>query len=127
MEWILMYYWAAALSTSESPMTWWGFGRPPRHPATNCADPTAADLELIRVLYEVLVEQADCAVCGARLQRAVKVELIRRSLTANQILVTTQCRGPKRHRHEASVVEQAGDLRFGVLRQTRHWPTRQFL
>jgi hypothetical protein len=124
MEWILLYYWAAALSASETPMTWWGFGPPPRHPATNRDNPRAADLDLIKVLYEVIVEQVDCAICGARLERAVKVELIRRSLPADQILVTTHCRGRKRHHHEASVVEQAGDLRFGVLRQTRHWQTR---
>ena len=116
MEWFLPYNWAAALSASVSPMTWWGWTGPPlRQPSVDCAEPTAVDLELIGVIYEVLVEQVDCATCGAPLHRAVRVELIHRSLAAAQILVTTHCGGRKRHRHVANVVEQAGDLRFGQL------------
>ena len=89
-------------------------------PAARCADPIALDVELVLVLYQVLVERADCGVCGAQLNPAVKVELVRRSFTGGQIVVATRCRGSRRHRQVAAVVERNGELRFGRL-EPRSW------
>jgi hypothetical protein len=121
MEWSLPCYWAGVLSASAGQTTLWGWPRPsPTEPAAHneCAEPTALDLELIRVVYEVLVERVDCAVCGAQLHRAVNVELTQPSFATAQILVATHCRGWRRHRYVATVAERAGELRFGQLGPT---------
>jgi hypothetical protein len=124
MEWFLPYEWAAALGASTGPIPWWGpmpwWGGPgpqPREPVADevCAGPTAIDLELVRVVYEVLVERVGCGLCGAPLHPAIAVEVTRGSFTAARIVVTAHCRGWRRHRHLAGVVERAGDLRFGQL------------
>ena len=92
MDW-LPYYWVAALSASEIPMTSSGWpGPPPREPAAGCADPTALDVELVRMLYEVVLQLAHCAICGARLDPAVTVELTLESLTVDWMIVATHCR-----------------------------------
>ena len=121
MDWLLPYYWAVALSASEVPMTSWGsVGLPLPEPGARCADPSALDVELALVLYEVLVERADCGVCGAPLNPAVTVELAGRSFTGGRIVVATRCRGSRRHRQVARVVERNGELRFGRL-EPRNW------
>jgi hypothetical protein len=128
MDWLLPYDWAAALSASGNPMTSWGSpGTPPRRLAADnqCPEPRDLDIELVRVLYEVLVQRADCAICDAPLEIAVDVEPTRGSSTVSRIVVVTHCRGSKRHRHMARVVERNGELRFGQLkvrdRTPGHW------
>ena len=59
---------------------WGSVGLPLLEPAARCADPSALDVELVLVLYEVLVERADCGVCGAPLNPAVNVEFTRQIL-----------------------------------------------
>jgi hypothetical protein len=116
MEWFLPHYWAAALGAPAAPMTSWGRPGPaPREPAADneCTEPTALDLELIRVVYEVLAEHVHCDSCGPPLHRAVNVDLTH-GPTA-RIVVSTHCQGWRRHRHVARVAERAGELRFGQL------------
>jgi hypothetical protein len=121
MDWLLPYYWAVGLSASGIPMTSWGLvSLPLRDPDARCADLIDLDVELVRVLYEVLVERTDCGLCGAPLEPAVNVELARRSLTVGRIVVATRCRGSRRHRQVATVVERNGELRFGRL-EARNW------
>jgi hypothetical protein len=121
MDWLLPYYWAVGLSASGIPMTSWGLvSFPLRDPDARCADPSALDVELVVVLYEVLVERADCGVCGAPLNPAVNVELARRSFTGGRIDVATRCRGSRRHCQVARVVERNGELRFGRF-EARNW------
>ena len=121
MDWLLPYYWAVAPSASGIPMPSWGsVALPVPEPAPRCADPSALDVELVLVLYEVLVERADCGVCGAPLNPAVNVELTRRSFTGSRIVVATRCCGSRRHRQVARVVERNGELRLGRL-EAHNW------
>ena len=121
MDWLLPYYWAVALSPSGIPIpSWRSVGLPIQEPAPRCAGPSALDVELVLVLYEVLAERADCGVCSAPLSAAVDVELTRRPFTGGRIVVATHCRGSRRHRHVARVVERNGELRFGRL-EPRNW------
>jgi hypothetical protein len=119
MEWLLPYYWAAALSPSAVPTMWWGWpDRTPQGPAPDdesCAEPTALDLKIVEAVYEVLVERVCCASCGAALDEAVNVKLSRGFFNAAAFMVATRCRGLRRHRHVASVLKRAGELRFGRL------------
>jgi hypothetical protein len=66
------YCWSAALGAPIAPMTWWSWHHPPlSEPATDegCAEATAREVELIGVIYRGLLEEVDCADCGARLVR----------------------------------------------------------
>src|SRR6476659_6116921 len=115
MEWLLPYDWAAALSASGISLTSWASpGTPPRKLAADnqCPELGDLDIELVRVLYEVLVQRAECAIYDAPLDLAANVELTRRSFNVDRIVVVTHCRGSKRHRHMAKVVERNGELRF---------------
>jgi len=107
MEWLLPCWW----SPPADPTASWGTDGPPAANRGIGSD----DLDVAAALYEVLVELAPCSVCGAPLGPAVHVERCRRFLTV-RIVVTTCCRGPRRHRHEATVVERAGGLLTGRLR-----------
>ena len=76
VEWLLSYYWAAALGAAHRlhDVVGW-LGRPPGEPtADGCAEPTDLDLELIRVVRG-LGGTVNCAVCGARLDGAVNVDV----------------------------------------------------
>jgi hypothetical protein len=107
-EWLFALWWPGPAGR------WTWPGPPPPEPAADDrrAGPTVEDLDLVRVMYGVLAEQVDCAACGARLRRTVGVVLAGDGATSNGIVVTTRCRGWRRHRHVARVVERAGDLRF---------------
>ena len=77
MEWLVPYYWAVAVSASAAQMTWWGWiNQPPRELVADDgrAQLTALDLELVRIVYEVGVEESNCAICGAPLDPAVNIE-----------------------------------------------------
>jgi hypothetical protein len=80
----------------------------------SCVGLTALDIELVRLVAEVLVESINCTVCGAQLDRAVNVQLRRGYFNAARIIIATHCRGRRRHRHMARVVETAGHLYLGT-------------
>jgi hypothetical protein len=103
VEWLFRHYWAAAVD----PATWRGSADPA---------PDDLDVELVRLVYGLIVESVACGTCGASLDPPTDVEWISGWFTAARIVVTTRCRGPRRHRHRAKVVERAGDLRLGRVR-----------
>ena len=109
VEWLRPYYWAAALDapTRLHDVVGWP-GPPPREPIADdrCAELTTLDLELIRVVYEVFVEPADCPICGAPLDGAINVDVTGGFFTASRIVVATRCRGWRRHRHVANVIDE---------------------
>lgn len=113
MEWIFPYYWTAV----ANPTAWWSA---PSSAETTAGDgyagPDDLDLDLVRIVYGALVEQMACGDCGAPLDSVSGVGRIRVLFTGRRIMVGTYCRGPRRHRHLAKVIERAGDLRFGQLR-----------
>ena len=112
MEWFFPYYWPIV------PMQWSDWpAPPPRDPPAEdeCGDPSTLELDVIRVVYEVLVEEAGCAICGAPLQRVINIELRQRFFRAAEIVVSTNCRGWRRHRQVATVLHRDGDLLFGQL------------
>lgn len=123
MEWLLPYYWAAALSPSVVPTMWWGWSdRTPQGPVPDdgsCAEPIALDLEIVKAVYEVLVERVRCGSCGVALDGTVNVKLSRGFFNAAGFIVATRCHGLRRHRHVASVLKRASELRFGQLHLAR--------
>ena len=112
MEFFFPYYWPIV------PMRWLDWpGPPPRDPPADdeCDEPSTLELDVTRIAYEVLAEEAGCAICGAPFQRVINIELRRRSFGAPEVVVSTNCRGWGRHRQAAKVVERDGDLLFGQL------------
>jgi hypothetical protein len=121
MEWLLTPwgFWAAPPGAYRG-SRWAGTGllSPPADAGWR-AEPSTVDLDLIRSLYEVLAGDATCARCGAPLGRRLRVV----SRPAGEpprwaTSVVTRCRGWRRHRHTADVIEESKDLRFGPLRPT---------
>jgi len=118
MDWFLPQQWTAALGAPIPPMTWWSWHDPSfSEPATDerSVEDTALELELVAIVYGVLAEDVDCAVCGAPLDRSVEVALTHKTFKAVRIVVVTRCQGSRGHRHVARAVEGAGELRFGQL------------
>ena len=88
-------------------MTWWaGPARRRENRSLTTGAELTADLELIRVVYEVFVEPADCPICGAPLDGAINVDVTGGFFTASRIVVATRCRGWRRHRHVANVIDE---------------------
>jgi len=84
---------------------------------TDRAEPTACDLKLARVVYEILAAHSACARCGAALNPSVEVGLARRWFTRARLVVVMHCQGPSTHRQTTKVAVERGDgLRFGPLR-----------
>ncbi len=82
--------------------------------------PTELDLSLITLVYEVAAGEANCPTCDAPLGRRPQLATRRAGQTpAWPVVVTTRCRGWRRHRHTAVVTETSGDLRLGPLRPNR--------
>jgi hypothetical protein len=106
VEWFFPFYWAAAVDPVAC-----GLVGPPTRSQTD-----DLDLDLVLIVYGVLVERCACGICGAPLDPATGVRRLRGFFTAPRIVVTTGCRGPRRHRHLANVREDAGDLRMAPLR-----------
>jgi hypothetical protein len=58
MDWLLPYYWSAALGAPIASMTWWGWHGPAvSEPAADdvCVEAAALEIELIGVVCEVLL------------------------------------------------------------------------
>jgi hypothetical protein len=107
VEWLLPYYWAAAVNATACG----SFAGP-----TARVGPDDLDLVVVQIMYGALVEQTACGVCAAPLEPATDVQRVRGLFTGARIVVDTHCRGARRHRHRATVLERAGDLRMGQLR-----------
>jgi hypothetical protein len=118
VEWLFPHYWPAAVD----PMMWWGASAPCAEPTPDRGHGGPDDLDVVRIVYGVLVEGAACGICGAPLDPATGVRRAGGLFTAVRIAVVTHCRSPQRHRHRATVVERAGDLRWGQLRPARARP-----
>jgi hypothetical protein len=97
----------------------------------SCVGLTALDIELLRLVSEVLVESIDCTVGGAQLDRAVNVQLRRGYFNAARIIIATHCRGRRRHlsygesrRNSRSSVPRARACRaVETCRPALKWPT----
>jgi hypothetical protein len=111
VDWFFPFYWAAAVDPVACGLV---LGPPSTPPRRSCSDDL--DLDLVLIVYGVLVETCACGICGASLDPATGVRRSRSLFTAARIVVTTRCRGPRRHRHLAKVSEHAGDLRMAPLR-----------
>jgi hypothetical protein len=107
VEWLLPYYWAAAVNASACG----SFAE-----STARVGPDDLDLAVVQIMYGALVEQLACGVCAAPLEAATDVQRVRGFFTGARIVVDTYCRGARRHRHRATVLERAGDLQMGQLR-----------
>ncbi len=118
VEGFMASYWAAALGLSTAPTTsWLWFARSEgQRSAAAPRVPSALDIQVVLALYTALIEQVGCVNCGAPLHRVVKVDLAHSSVNPTVVIVVTRCRGWRRHRHKACVVDEAGDLRFGQFR-----------
>ena len=120
MEWLLPLYWSTIpIPISSTSPSWGGHHMPDQQPTLDAdrAEPTACDLELVRVVYEILAAHSACARCGAALNPAIEVGLARRWFTRARIVVIMHCQGPSTHRQTAKAIVERGDgLRFGPLR-----------
>ena len=94
----------------------WYYGRlqPAPVPAPAAA-PTAVDLDLIRVAYELMCASGTCGRCGAPLRPRVALDAGAGADGDWQVTVRARCRTWRRHASTASVVPDAGGLRLGPL------------
>ena len=82
-----------------------------------CAEPTALDMWLVQVAYEVVAAESRCAKCGSPLGRGL---LLAPSSEVHplfrwRVSIATRCSGWRRHRHVANVVKASNDLLLGSL------------
>jgi len=80
---------------------------------------TDHDREVVRLIYEVLVEERDCARCGAPLRPAVSARVVAGPFAPPRFVVTARCRTWRRHRHVAEVAHERGGLRLGAIHPAR--------
>jgi len=100
--WSGWVYWAA-LGCEPVPRT--GSGSVP--------DLTAIDLWMIELTYGFVAAESRCTRCGTPLGRGLRVTP---SVTTHSpwiVSILTRCRGWRRHRHVATVVEASNDLALG--------------
>ena len=91
--------------------TWWGPD-----------EPSAIDLSLIRIVYEVIAADTRCAKCGSPLGRRLRVTTwpTLRGPVRWRVAVRTRCTGTWRHVHEATVGHCPTALALGSFRGGRH-------
>jgi hypothetical protein len=107
MEWLLSVYWTALTGSYTAPDS--------RRCMITTA-PTDLDLRIIRLTYEVAAAESSSAKCGAAIGR--RLRLATRCAAPSptwRVLVTTRCRGWRRHRHTAVVTEASDNLQLGPL------------
>ncbi len=76
-------------------------------------EPTALDLWLVRLAYEVAAAESACARCGAPLDRRICV--VADHPPAWTVSIVTRCGGWRRHRHVATVEDGSDALLLGPL------------
>jgi len=82
-----------------------------------CAQPTAVDLAVIRILYEFMASETTCSRCRSPLRPAVLLIPDPYAIpTSWSISVTTRCAGWRRHLHTATAFEANQDLLLGSFR-----------
>lgn len=77
---------------------------------------TAAELFMIERAYEHIASRSYCYRCGAPLTRRRQTEEAAPESRSWRLTVATHCRGWRRHRHVATVTEEADDLVLGPFR-----------
>lgn len=82
-------------------------------PAERC---TAADVWMVERAYEHIASRSYCYRCGAPLTRRRQIEETGPESRSWHLTIATHCRGWRRHRHLATVTEEAGDLVLGSFR-----------
>jgi hypothetical protein len=113
MDWFMVVL-SGAGCTGALPAGWNG-------PAPPVGDLTGEswtdhDPDIVRLVYQVLVEQGACGRCGGPLRPAVAVRLVVGACTPPRFVVTARCRRRRRHRHVAQAAHRRGGLMFGALR-----------
>jgi hypothetical protein len=119
MDWLMFWYWFA-LAWVPDALPWWGWADGPvgEHAEDDMSHGEGLDevsLDLVRTMYEILAGELGCAICGAPLGRPIAIERVSGGWRAARVVVATECCGRNRHRHQARVLERAGDLQFGPL------------
>jgi hypothetical protein len=122
MDWLTFSYWCAIASVPGA-SSWWGWAHSPAgepaHDDRSCQEGfDEVSLDLVRTMYEIIAGELACTICGAPLGRPIAVERAPGALRAARVDVATECCGRRRHRHQARVLERAGDLQFGQLSPT---------
>ena len=108
MEWFLTSGYWNALNVS--------FTSPDLGCAMITSSPTDIDLKLIRLAYEVAAGESSCAKCGAPVRQRLRlVTWYAEQSPTWRVVVTTHCRGWRRHRYTAVVTEASNTLQFGRL------------
>jgi hypothetical protein len=79
------------------------------------AGPSAAELLVIKLTYETVAGQSCCGKCGASFGRPLRLSTGRTVFSHWRVVVSTRCRGWKRHRHSALVTDTSKDLLLGAL------------
>jgi hypothetical protein len=114
MEWLIPW-WAQWLDLGDSPASW----RRSHHEAVP-ASPTALDLWVIQLTYEVVAAESTCARCGARLCHRLRVMPSAAARPGSWTLpIVTRCKGFRRHRHIAIAEEVSDDLVLGPFHAGR--------
>jgi hypothetical protein len=103
MDWLFWQWEEAALYSSSDLLN------------GETARPSAIELLVIKLIYEVIASQSRCGKCGASLNRPFRLICDRTPLTHWRILVATRCSGWKRHRHSTLVTDTSKDLLLGTL------------
>lgn len=82
--------------------------------------PTAVDVWLVQLVYEVMAAESRCAMCGAPLGRRLRIVPSPDGQSPSWcLLAATRCRGWRRHRHLATVAEASMDISLGPFRPRR--------
>jgi hypothetical protein len=81
--------------------------------------PTAVDMWLVQLTYQIVAAESCCQVCSAPLGRRVRVlPLSAGDPPSWRLSVVTKCKGWKRHGHIATVTEKSSDIVLGPFSVT---------
>ncbi len=76
--------------------------------------PTPIEEWLVEAIYQTVVAESSCGECRARLRRRVRIRPAEgRPAAAWVLTVESSCRGWRRHRHAAVVIDTGRDLELG--------------
>ncbi|MGD0749611.1 MAG: hypothetical protein ABSB68_17600 [Acidimicrobiales bacterium] len=81
------------------------------------------ELWLVACAYEYMAAGTLCKTCGSPLGNGTQMLIGAETGVAGGVMVTTACRGRRRHQHVATVRERSGDLLFGGFE--RRWNRRR--
>jgi hypothetical protein len=95
-----------------------GYSSPELWPATNGEPeggaPTATEEWLVEAIYQTMVAESRCGECRSRLGRRLQIRPVEgHPASAWTLTVEASCRGWRRHRHTAVVVDTGSHLELG--------------